>query len=1078
MIKGRGDELMKKLLPLFFIFISVPIAAQEPTDDPLADSYIIQAGGGNELVGINGSEVAIYKYFEKLTLFDRDSLVMTLNYNTSGEINDVCIDDFDHDQLSEIALAMESNGQAKWMLLKADENLLSIDTLARWAKTVEGTVSGPAIYSPPEWGLISPVLIKSGNLDSDAQQEFIVAYWAQDQDGGGTVRILAYDVSDSLNVTYMGEIMDQKVTIPPKINLCEDQLLMFDIECADFNGDGIAEILLTGRNGVGENGWEIFADIYSWDSSASQIVLKSNATLYSREDNTYDMGNFNVAAGHFISADKDNGVVSFLQYLPDVYGTGASEDTISNILIPFGVNADLDLITVGEPVIQQHDTLATECWYDRFSTLVCLDVNNDDLDEVISTFSMTDYSNPVANTFRIYKGTAPLGLDVWADIKGLNRPVGMVTIGNVKLESETSEPFMEVVIPVNLWPDYHSELYQIQYDEAGNFEQFEFLDQMTEIFIYNKSEPLQTGEFDADIRLGKPNRYSITSILQPLVILNAPPIHFDVLNGESYDVSLSYNGNESKFISHYQKESSQATEVTSEFTQDWGLSQTLKAGGSYWGISVSSHLTTKYGKRFSESGGYSTKVTVSIAVDAREDDRIYATVVDYDLWEYPVYGNLGSKYELRGYVMVVRPKVVENRWFPSKSWSGYSYIPSHEVGNILSYREYPVLSDNPEVDEKIKGDYNNSFVLDANSSYDWALQFEDFATNQASTSKSYSREWGVDVDVWGSGYSLSGSYSREEIYTHKTEVANGLGLSVHLDGIDMGLGEVGYIVTPYAYWATNGALVVDYAVKPELAPPGGTSTWWQVHYGDLADPAFILPWRYDPEKGFALEDPAKRTQTKDLIFLPSDPKEGETILIRARVHNFSLIPTPGPMSVRFYVGDPDSGGTLITGTGGEDRVYTESAIPARGSTTVDMSWKIPNGLGTYPRIYAVIDADNSLPEIHENNNKSWAILEKSTSTALPSDADPDIPLNFSLRQNYPNPFNPVTKIEFIIPVAQKVSLAIYNVLGERIVSVVDGNLPAGRHAYRFNGRDLSSGVYFYRLEAGNFVETRKMILLR
>jgi len=294
----------------------------------------------------------------------------------------------------------------------------------------------------------------------------------------------------------------------------------------------------------------------------------------------------------------------------------------------------------------------------------------------------------------------------------------------------------------------------------------------------------------------------------------------------------------------------------------------------------------------------------------------------------------------------------------------------------------------------------------------------------------------------------------------------------------MMIGEVGYIVTPYAYWATNGALVIDYAVKPELAPQGGTPTWWQVNYGQLPDPAFILPWRYDPEKGFTLEDQAKRRQTKDLVFLPSDPKNGETITIRAKVHNFSLIPTPGPIGVKFYVGDPDSGGTLMTGTEGQTQVYTANAIPARGGDMVEMQWKVPDDLGAYPRIYAVIDEDGSLPEIHQNNNKSWEILEKSTASAIPSETEPDLPLTYNLRQNYPNPFNPSTVIEFTLPVTQKVSLDIYNLLGERVVNVFDGNLPAGTHAYRFDGRALSSGVYFYRLEAGNFTKTRKMILLR
>ena len=251
-----------------------------------------------------------------------------------------------------------------------------------------------------------------------------------------------------------------------------------------------------------------------------------------------------------------------------------------------------------------------------------------------------------------------------------------------------------------------------------------------------------------------------------------------------------------------------------------------------------------------------------------------------------------------------------------------------------------------------------------------------------------------------------------------------------------------------------------------------------VSHGDLADPAFILPWRYDPEKGFALEDQAKRMQTKDLIFLPSDPKDGENIVIRARVHNFSLIPTPGPMSVRFYIGDPDSGGTPITGTGGQDQVYTESAIPARGSRTVEMEWQIPDGLGTYPRIYAVIDADDALPEIHENNNKSWAILEKSTASAIPADAKTDLPLSYSLHQNYPNPFNPSTTIEFTLPHPENAMLKIYNIQGAEVATLVSEKLQAGIHTYTFDGRKLASGVYFCRFTAGAFRDVKKMILLR
>jgi hypothetical protein len=1057
---------MKKLkFILFFSLIFwLQIHAQEPSDDPLAEAYIMQLGGGNEIVSISYYAVVnIYKYFNAMTVTTHDTLIKVLQYDPSPintvRFADIICDDFDHDGISEIASAWSDGNQANWALLKPDQALLGIDSLARWEKTIKTTIPDPALYVPGIFWIMSPVLIQSGNFDHDEQKEIALAYWADN----GNVRILVYDVSDTLEITFLGEVMDQEITNPPAYGLCEDQLQLFDIECADFNGDNIDEILLAGRVGSGE-GWELFTNIYQWDTLATQLVLKSDTVLYSREDIAYDIANLNIATGNFITGEKEAGVISFLLYIPTV--DVDDPDTLSNILIPFETDESLENFTIGEPVYQKQDTLLATCWNSWLSTLICQDVNNDDLDEIISSYSMAwQWTADIYKTLKIFKGTEGPGLTVWADLSELDEEyLGLLSVGDVRIDTAETDPRMELVIQIS------SHMYEILYDVSGDFVNLEFLDEMVPIDGWSNTEPVQTAELDLDIRLGKPARYSLTKILQPLVILNAPPIHFDVLGGESYDVSLSYNENEGQFISHYEKESSQSTEVTSEFTQDWGTSQTLKAGGSAWGVSVSAYLTTKYGKRFSESGGHSTTVTVSIAVDAREDDRIYATVVDYDLWEYPVYGNN----ELRGHVMVVRPNVSENRWFPSKSWSGYSYIPLHEVGNILSYREYPLLTDNPEVDEKIKGDYNNSFVLDANSSYDWSLQFDDFETNQASTSKSYSREWGVDVDVWGSGYSLNSSYSKDEIHTHKTDVSSGLNLSVHLDGIDMGLGEVSYTVTPYAYWSTNGALVVDYAVKPELAPPLGTPTWWQVHYGELADPAFILPWRYDPEKGFTLQDEVKRMQTKDILFLPSNPEAGDIILIRARVHNFGLIPTPGLMSVKFYIGDPDSGGTLIVGTGGEEEVFTESAIPARGSRLVEMHWQVPEG-ATDARIYAVIDQDDVLPEIHENNNKSWAILGLSDATSISGKVN--IPLDYSLKQNYPNPFNPETIIEFSLPVAQKVRLDIFNTLGQRVVKLLDKNFKAGKHVCRFDARNLASGVYFYRIMAEKFIQTRKMILL-
>jgi hypothetical protein len=390
-----------------------------------------------------------------------------------------------------------------------------------------------------------------------------------------------------------------------------------------------------------------------------------------------------------------------------------------------------------------------------------------------------------------------------------------------------------------------------------------------------------------------------------------------------------------------------------------------------------------------------------------------------------------------------------------------------------------LLSDNPMLIEKIKGDYGleTSFLISGNSSYNWYLNFTDFTEAQATTTNEYSRNWGVSVSYWGSGFSMEGSYNSQDINTQRTTVQNGIDLDVHLASVDMSIGETRYEVTPYAYWASNGALVIDYAVSPEVAGPGGEDTWWDAHYGKLADPAFILPWRYDPEKGNAVSE-AKRYQTKDLVFKPEDPKEGDTLTIYAQVHNFSLIPTPSPMGVRFYVGDPDNGGTLIVGEGDVSEVFTDGALPAGGSMQVEIKWKIPADLSSFPRIYAVIDADNTLPEIHENNNKSWNILMKTTGEPSSDATIEDIPHNFILEQNFPNPFNHSTNIRFSIPTSENVTIEIYNLYGQKIETLLNKPMIAGSYEVEFNGQGKASGIYLCRIKAGEFQQVMKMALFR
>ena len=89
-----------------------------------------------------------------------------------------------------------------------------------------------------------------------------------------------------------------------------------------------------------------------------------------------------------------------------------------------------------------------------------------------------------------------------------------------------------------------------------------------------------------------------------------------------------------------------------------------------------------------------------------------------------------------------------------------------------------------------------------------------------------------------------------------------------------------------------------------------------------------------------------------------------------------------------------------------------------------------------------------------------------------------IPDGFKLFQNYPNPFNPITGIQFSTSSKQFVSLIVYDSLGKIVKSLVNEIKPAGTYEVKFSSKDLPSGTYFYRIKAGDYVQTKKMILLR
>jgi len=118
-------------------------------------------------------------------------------------------------------------------------------------------------------------------------------------------------------------------------------------------------------------------------------------------------------------------------------------------------------------------------------------------------------------------------------------------------------------------------------------------------------------------------------------------------------------------------------------------------------------------------------------------------------------------------------------------------------------------------------------------------------------------------------------------------------------------------------------------------------------------------------------------------------------------------------------------------------------------------------------------------DIYSNSYSIWSdtLIISVLPTKIENYAN-NIPLIFTLHQNYPNPFNPSTIIRYSTPNSEHVTITVYNTLGQKIETLVDKPMPIGHHQVNYNGHNLPSGVYFYRIETGEYVQMRKMLLVK
>ena len=176
-------------------------------------------------------------------------------------------------------------------------------------------------------------------------------------------------------------------------------------------------------------------------------------------------------------------------------------------------------------------------------------------------------------------------------------------------------------------------------------------------------------------------------------------------------------------------------------------------------------------------------------------------------------------------------------------------------------------------------------------------------------------------------------------------------------------------------------------------------------------------------------------------------------------------------------GSPVGNATVFADYDGPTSGSTSGVTASDGTVALQSSeFKKPSG----EWCFTVTNVTHPTQAYDSNANEVTRACESGPVYASgdPAVASESLPTEFGLNQNYPNPFNPTTEIAFALPNASMVTLEVYNVVGQRVAVLADGTFGAGNHIVTWDASAMSSGVYFYRLVTSEFVDTKKMLLVK
>ena len=1093
---------MNKAILITWSFLACFLSAYSQADtlDPMRDHNILAKS--SEIVVFNKDTVNKQLFLDVDTYEDYIFQVEGIAPDVArgAECMDVIYEDFDGDELDEMITcyydALNSNGFVlDYYELNTDNKRVECKRLIEFMHLMEG---GNIIGQ-------GQTRMATGNFDSDKQKEFLLAYIRNSK-----IRIEVYNINSEGSAELLYSVSEESAF----------EVENYSIACGDFNNDRYDEIVVL-KNSKQHNDPEYAITIYGTGTSNGLTVLRTSQLEFGLASMTYHM--FEIVACDMNNDDTDELILGLVAQRDWEDERGVLKDDYYRDYYSFMWGID---IASQDFNIQLNDPLEFGYWrglirhyrpYRMYEplpvgiALVSGDLNMDGKEEILfadgmhlrlleyeeSTGNMIEL--PVHNSFKTPMANARRSLAIahtnYDSTSAILRP-------KVFSYAFIKDPRDEVIRSTSLYLQgglYLDEFLPVVDEESRELSGLEYLkgyDMQTHAIVDQvNSFALAFPDFDGGgIKLGTPKRIR-KEITEPLIVLNAPPTHFDVFENTPFDICMEFDGSENAFFSQYEVAESSADFLQTKTERSIGFSTKVKIGGkdkTDGGTKFGGSLSYSLSKQWEEDTATTSLVTVSSAENrvAEHDDLILAQVTKLNFWEYPVFFDNKDA----GNILVLDPVEKDFQYISSTNLLtdlSYEprYVPEHEIGNVFSY---------PELGDEILDDsvivYNGSVhpinttpasMGDGKRIATVAIDYEKAFKTESQSMSSTEHEVNAKGKLAFISVSLSGNYSNANLRSHSTEIKSAWGLAVYLDAIAMNYASAGYDIEPIIYWRKDGALAIDYRTQTHSMSSEGT--WWENNYGDYPDPTFIMPFFHHERKGM-LGVEGYRMLTRDIRTSPDKPFPGDTVTIHLTLRNFSLASLDQMVKIRLFAGHPDFDGEPIIDLHGNSVIELDEMILPRGNKTISILWVVPEDIAPIARIFAQIDYDSQVQEVHENNNLAFTeivFLGAAGNLGEAQDYETGIQEEFAWKNEtgknnffkiYPNPSDFETTLSFSMQNYDKVTLEVYDATGRLIETLLHNKPVMGQQELKLNLTSYPSGLYLCRLRIEKRVYIEKLVV--